>query len=253
MTIETPKISHVPALRALFTEAFHDDDGFIDGFFSIAYSPERTRILIENDEIKAALYWFDCRLSDERIAYIFGVSTAKPERGRGLCTALMTDTHEHLRSLGYSGAILVPAEDSLYDFYERLGYRCISGIDEIEVTASKKPADIDEISPEEYYAIREELLPKGGISESIELIRLLASDTKLYTGTDFLLAARKIGGRLVAIELLGNREMAPDITAALGCDRGSFRAIGNARRFSMIKSFKEDLAEPTYFGIALDI
>ena len=235
MNIDSPKISHAMALRALFAASFNEDEHFVDAFFSIGFSPERARVITDGEEVKAALYWFDCEVFGERLAYIFGVSTVESERGKGLCKALMNDTHAHLKSLGYSGALIVPAEESLYSFYESLGYSESAGIKEYAVAASKSPAALCEISAEEYCELRERYLPRGGIIESIEMIKLLESD------------------ELIVIELLGKVESAPDILAALGCGSGKFRTVGDTRRFSMLLSFKKSLPSPTYLGIALDI
>ena len=253
MTIDMPKISHAMALRTLFADSFGEEDAFIERFFSVSYSPSRARAVIDGEQVKAALYWFDCELHGKRVAYIFALSTAGSERGKGLATQLMKDTHEHLKSIGYSGAILVPAEDSLYGFYERLGYRDTAHIAEFSVTASDKTAEIKEVSSEEYLALREKFLPIGGVKESIELINLLAADAKLYTGKDFLLAARKCGDTLLGIELLGNTEKAPNILAALECSSGKFRTVGEDRKFAMLLPFEKKLSAPTYFGIALDV
>ena len=253
MNIDSPKISHAMALRALFAASFNEDEHFVDAFFSIGFSPERARVITDGEAVKAALYWFDCEVFGERLAYIFGVSTVESERGKGLCKALMNDTHAHLKSLGYSGALIVPAEESLYSFYESLGYSESAGIKEYAVAASESPAALCEISAEEYCELRERYLPRGGIIESIEMIKLLESDTKLYTGEGFLLAARKNGDELIVTELLGKVESAPDILAALGCGSGKFRTVGDTRRFSMLLSFKKSLPSPTYLGVALDI
>ena len=253
MTIDSPKNSHAMALRSLFADSFGEGEAFLDDFFNLAYSPSRARVLTESDEVLSALYWFDCELCGKKLAYIFAVSTARAERGRGLCSALMNDTHAHLRSLDYAGALLVPAEQSLFGFYERLGYKAATGIAEISATASKSAADLRELSPEEYLSLREKFLPTGGVKEGIEVIKLLAKGAKLYTGGDFILAARKSGNELLGIELLGNTEKFSDILASLKCTSGAFRTVGEDRSFSMMLPFTEDLPTPTYLGIALDI
>ena len=72
-------------------------------------------------------------------------------------------------------------------------------------------------------------------------------------GEDFLLLAKQNGERLVAAELLGNTEAAPDILFSLGCKTGLFRTAGKGRDFAMYLPLLAEAAPPTYFGIALDI
>lgn len=253
MTIESPKISHVPALRALFAEAFSEGEEFLDLFFGCGYSPARALIATEEEELLGALYWFDCEAYGKKAAYIYGVATAKKHRGQGVSTALMRVAHERLTGEGYSSAILVPAEPSLFDFYSRLGYRKACGISEYEATASNNPIPLREVSTEEYAALRRYCLPEGAVIEEGPILDLLSAGTKLYTGEGVLLAARLFGDRLLCIELLGKAEKAPDILASLGCKAGVFRTVGHGRDFAMFLPLTEEDTPPTYLGIALDI
>ncbi len=253
MTINEPKISHVPALRALFADSFGESEEFLDLFFETAFAPSRSRITTEDGRLLASLFWFDCELRGRKIAYIYGVSTAREYRGKGICSALMTDTHTHLMSLGYAAAILVPAEPSLFDFYARLGYKTASGLKEFAVNTSDTPIALSEISAEEYAALRPKYLPEGGVNESNELIKMLSATAKLYTGEGFLLSARIAGDRLSGIELLGDTDKAPHILAALGIKSGIFRTAGDALPFAAYLPLTESAPKPpSYFGIALD-
>jgi predicted acetyltransferase len=108
MRIDAPTTAQIPALRALWKEAFADEDVFLDIFFSASFSPERCRCLTVQDQLAAALYWMDCSAGEAKLAYIYAVATAKAYRGRGLCRALLEDTHAVLKRMGYAGAILVP-------------------------------------------------------------------------------------------------------------------------------------------------
>ena len=123
MIINAPTSRDIPALRSLWREAFGDEDSFLDAFFGTAYSPDRARVAMIDGNVAGALYWFDCSLEGRKYAYIYAVATAKSYRGRGVCTALMRDTHSHLKDGGYSGAVLVPGDAPLFAFYEKMGYR----------------------------------------------------------------------------------------------------------------------------------
>ena len=253
MTIDEPKISHVPALRALFADSFGESEEFLDLFFDTAFTPSRSRIATEDGRLLASLFWFDCELRGSKIAYIYAISTAKEYRGKGICRALMKSTHSHLKSLGYTAAILVPAEPSLFDFYARLGYKAASGLSETVAAASDTGAFLREVSREEYAALRQGLLPDGAVVAGDELIKMLSATAKLYMGEGFILAARVMGNRLFGIELLGDTSRAPDILAALGVQAGIFRTAGNAFPFSAYLPLSDIApAPPSYFGIALD-
>ena len=253
MKIETPKHSDIPALRALWQEAFGDEDTFLDLFFGTAFDGERARCVRVGDKLCAALYWFDCSCEGKSLAYIYAVATAKAYRGRGLGLALMDDTHRLLLSAGYAGAVLVPVGASLYGFYERLGYTLCSRVSELTADAAQEEAALYPITPKEYARRRRALLPKGGVIQEKENLTFLAAQASFYAGDGLLLAARREGDTLVGIELLGNSESAPAIVQALGCTRGRFRTVGQDKGFAMYRPLADDDGHaPTYFGLAFD-
>ena len=254
MIINSPTRLDIPALRAIWREAFGDGDAFLDGFFTTAYAPDRARVARLDGDIAGALYWFDCECDNKKIAYLYAVATAKSQRGKGVCTALMSDTHAHLKSLGYVGAILVPGETSLFDFYKRLNYEIFSGVNEIATTASAHPCRLVKINASRYGQLRRKYLPHGAVIQEGASLDFLATLADFFEGEDFILAARKEGDTLVGLELLGNAspENATAITRALGADKGRFRTPGTKRPFAMCLPLSESFTLPTHFGLAFD-
>ena len=253
MIIETPRDTHVPPLRSLWKEAFGDTDAFLDIFFSTAFSPARCRCVTENGRVLAALYWFDCYCRGARMAYLYAVATAVSHRGQGLCAALMADTHKHLASLGYTGALLVPGEASLFTFYKKSGYGVCGGVKEFSCAASEKSVTLSSIDTEKYADLRRKYLPEGGVIQEGENLKFLAKQASLYMGDGFLLAARREGDNLRGLELLGDPQNAPAIVRALGCASGHFRTVGDQKSFAMYRPLVDPpLSAPTYFGLAFD-
>ncbi|MBQ9079848.1 MAG: GNAT family N-acetyltransferase [Clostridia bacterium] len=253
MIIDTPKQDSIPALRALWQESFGDTDTFLDTFYATAYAPKRCRCVYADGKVVAALYWFNCLHEGHRIAYIYAVATAMSHRGRGLCSALMHDTHQHLTDLGYAGAILVPGSDRLFDFYQRLGYNTSSYISAVKAQASDTSLVIRPIGKSEYAKLRRRYLPLGGVIQEDENLNFLETQAALYAGDGFVLAANTAKGELHGVELLGKTDAAGAIVSALGCSVGSFRTAGNERRFAMyIPLGDSTLAPPNYFGLAFD-
>ena len=76
MKIDYPAQEQIPKLRRLWKEAFSDNDGFLDAFFSKAFAPDRCRCVTVEGEPAAALYWFDCQLEGQPVAYIYAFATA---------------------------------------------------------------------------------------------------------------------------------------------------------------------------------
>lgn len=242
----------VKALRQLWQEAFGDPEDFIDLFFREGYSPDRCHCLEENGVPASALYWFDCWLKSRRLAYIYGVATLKSHRGKGLAGQLLRQTHELLRSRGYAGVILVPAEHSLFDYYRKFGYETATTATEFSCDAGDAPVEIREIPPEEYARLRSAFLPEGGVEQGGDTISFLQGYCRFYAGGDFLLTCEISPNGLQAQELLGNTQAAPGILRALGCHKGRFRCPGAGRDFAMFLPLEKDCPKPGYFGLALD-
>lgn len=159
MEINAPK----ELQKDLWLEAFGNSDGALEIFKATAFSPQRSRCITIDSKTVSVLYWFDCTCDGQKIAYIYAVATAEAYRGKGLCTALMNDTHRHLKENGFDGAILVPSSESLFGLYGKIGYRVCSTIDEICCTAAEESIELQRIDTEEYARLRRSFLPPGGV------------------------------------------------------------------------------------------
>lgn len=253
MNIKPPEKSHVPALKALFAEAFSESSDFIDAFFKLGFSKDRALVGFEDEKLCSMLYWFDVECRGERLAYIYALATAKTSRGHGYAHALLNEAHRRLASLGYSHAILLPASPTLRDYYRSLGYIDGAGINEDQVSADESPVAIRRLTLTEYLTDRRRRLPSDAVIEEGAIAELLAFDAEFYTGEDFLLAARRDGDIFFAIELLGDSSLAPAILASLGYAKGRFRSIGDGRPFAMYCQLSPSANPPAHFGIALDV
>ena len=251
MKIDYPLESQLPQLRQLWQEAFGDDAAYLDLFFGSVFSPDRCRCITDGGKTAAALYWLDCRCEGRPMAYLYAIATGHSHRKRGLCAALMADTHALLRELGYAGAILVPGEPALFRMYGKMGYRICSAIGERHCKAGGEALSIRPIDAHEYARLRREYLPRGGVIQEGKNLIFLEKLTRFYAGEDFLLCASVEKGRLTAPELLGNSDAAPGILAALGAAEGTFRHPGDNRSFAMYLPLS-DAPVPRYFGLAFD-
>ena len=252
------------ALRALWQEAFDESEDFTDLFFSVGYSPRRCHYIAENGVPVSALYWFDCSLEKEKLAYFYAIATGFTFRGQGLCHALMEETSAQLRQQGYAGTLLVPGSPALFRFYEKMGYKTFGYLQEFSCSAVGYPVNIVPVSTEEYGRLRPFFLPAGGILQEKENLRLLEKEARFFKGDTFLLAARRIENRLYGLELLGDTSAAPGILCALNCTQGIFRTPGKERHqpFAMYRSLeteedsfsanKKGRIAPAYFGFAFD-
>ena len=251
MIIDKLSKSENETRRRLWKEAFGDRDAFLDDFDRTAFSLERYRALTIDGKVVSALYFFDCEYSGGSIAYIYAVATSKAYRGQGLCRRLFDETHAYLSDRGYTGAILCPGSDSLFDFYKSMGYSTCTYVNEYEVKAGDG-VGVTEINKDEYARLRRKYLPEGGVVQERENIDFLATFSKFYSGDGFVLTAREEDERLFCAELLGNADAA-GITGALGFKSGFFRTPGDGKPFAMYYPLGNKKSKPpTYFGLAFD-
>ena len=255
MIIDAPKHEQIFELRELWKEAFFDTDDFLDGFFENVFSFERCRCVVENGRVTAALYWFDCEYEKRKVAYLYAIATLTEYRGKGLCAALMANTHEHLKKSGYSLSMLVPASKELFLFYERLGYLVCTSVSETIVCGSAERLDIKQISADEYGKLRRDLLPERSIIQERENLVMLGMTSELYSADGVLVALQKDNEKreIRIVELLGDISLAPSVIGTLGYEKGSVRTAGKGRAFTMSLLLDgADIEPPEYFGLAFD-
>lgn len=243
MTIEfrTPLPAEEPRLRELFTEAFADE-GFTDLFFRTGFSPDRCLAAFDAD-LLAALHWFDCTLDGKPAAYVYGIASFASCQGRGIGSALIRHAIDHLRSLGFDAIVLVPAEGSLFGYYERFGFRTVSTIGS-RLVRSGEPAPVQKLNVSQYAALRRSLLPEHGIIQEGACLEVLAGYADFYATANAVAAV----GEGTILELLGDEGDAPGILAALGYSCGVVRTPGEERPFAM----GIGIDAPIYLGLALD-
>lgn len=252
MTIQQPTSEQLPQLRCLWKKAFGDDDAFLDKFFRVAFSPDRSRCVTEGGQVLAALYWFDTACAGQRLAYLYAIATDPAHRNRGLCRALVEDTLRHLKKSACHGALLVPEHEGLARMYERMGFQHCTSVSEFHCSAGPCPVPIREVDAAEYARLRRNMLPRDAVLQEGADLALLASGARFYAGAGCLAAASIEGGTLHCHELLGSAQDAPGILRALGCGDGFFRLPGSGRPFSYLYPLTEDCVQPVYFGLALD-
>ncbi len=135
MTARHAEDRDIPELKALWKEAFGDDDEYIDLFFSDLFRPEDMAVGEYGGRIVSMAALLPCTLVlgeaqgrvEEScrfpISYLYAMATAKADRGRGFGLALLRFAAEYCRSRGDCGIALLPADEGLHRFYALAGYR----------------------------------------------------------------------------------------------------------------------------------
>lgn len=250
MIIDYPGKEDIPALRALWQQAFGDTDAFLDDFFAAGFAYDRCRCVRAEGDVTAALYWFDGEQAGKKVAYLYAIATDAHHRGQGICRLLMADTHACLLSRGYAGSVLLPAEDWLRDYYSTMGYTPFGAVAHKVCTAGERcfvrPVDTDEFA-----LLRREYLPRGGIRQEGALLRFLATQAEFYAGERFLTAVSKEEPKTV-VEFLGDQREIPGLLGALKLPQATVRTPGGDQIAGMYLPLTPDAPTPEYLGLPMD-
>ncbi|MFA9465870.1 MAG: GNAT family N-acetyltransferase [Velocimicrobium sp.] len=123
------KTEWIPQLKEIWRECFHDEESYINFFFTNRFRNENMLVWIEEGVPVAMASLLPCmcwkkdgntmRLIPTR--YIYAVGTKPLYEGRGISTSLMSYINNQLKKNQEIG-ILVPASESLVSFYQKRNF-----------------------------------------------------------------------------------------------------------------------------------
>ena len=130
------------AVRALWIEAFHDDETYVDFFFHVFYRDGCTWTCEEDGQLLGALQALPWDASGTMV-YVCGVSVAEASRGQGIGSRLMQAACEGLAGNGVQCVVLVPVGPQVIPWYERLGFT-------VDATAELPPFRVSGMSDTDF-------------------------------------------------------------------------------------------------------
>ncbi len=120
-------LEDVPRLKALWNACFGDEAAYIDHYFKAYYHPDRALVLEEESEVVSMLLTFPFYLASDcgetiPVRYVYAFCTDPAQQGKGYGRSLLKAAEEAASHDGFSAVVMVPGEQSLFDFYATLGY-----------------------------------------------------------------------------------------------------------------------------------
>ncbi|MEG0440826.1 MAG: GNAT family N-acetyltransferase [Oscillospiraceae bacterium] len=162
------KAGEEQAQRALWVQAFGDDDGYIDLFYRDCYAPEHTLVLLEDGVLctMASFIQMTLHLPDgttRNAAYIYALATHSDTRNKGFGRQILNYADFYLKEQGFDCVCTVPAEVTLHRFFESVGYDECFATRKLErmnrgVWAAAEGDEIVPVTAHEYNALRDEIL-----------------------------------------------------------------------------------------------
>ena len=109
--------------KEMFYKHFLDSAAGVDLFFENAMQFAEVYCAKSDEKIISALYLIGAHLNGKKAHYIFGVATLPEFRGRGIMGNLMEYALNDAKQNGDVYSLLFPANEKLYDFYAKFGYK----------------------------------------------------------------------------------------------------------------------------------
>ncbi len=151
--------SDINSLKELFKDVFKENDEALELFFKRIFKPEICYICTEGEELISMVYIIPTSVNGRKAGYLYAAATRDEFRGAGLMKGLI---HYALSITAQEICVTLPASDSLYDYYAKLGFKELYS-DTAELTREElqklaKPYEITENVVGGYCGIRNRVL-----------------------------------------------------------------------------------------------
>lgn len=269
----------LPRLRQIWQTCFDDTPEGTEFVFSHLLHPDQMLVYTDKDHRPVAMInWkllpFTTPSSRMMGAYIFGVATLPQFRGKGISRQMMSHLHGLLKAEGATLSCLVPANQSLFDFYAGQGFEPFFSYKLAQVAAQEIHTDSREgtLTPTSL-EILEPLRNQAFAGRSLfgawdaGYLQFAEQDNRFYGGETLEFSCRGRSGyavcqmreedTLLVREVVVDREDVSSLLAALhkrfAAKRYQLRLPvdfpgelpGNDTPFAMIKWYDETLRQPT--------
>ena len=132
--IRQPCDQDLTELMALWQQAFGDSKEDTAFYFKHRHQHENMLVYEQGGQIAGMLSLLPIQLSlagrQLPARYVFAVATKIESRGQGISAALLLSAHALMQAEGSVASILVPAQPSLFTYYQRQGYQTAFYVDE---------------------------------------------------------------------------------------------------------------------------
>lgn len=287
----------IPRLKEIWKLCFGDSDEFIDFYYANEYNPDQTLVLLDSGEVAAMLTMLPVWLrfsggARYNSSMLYAIATHPKHQKKGYSTALMEYAKEYLQERGAEALVLVPAQESLIEFYQKRGYQSVFFTREAAFDASyakelakdfNTSVSMVPATPAQYNSARNHIL-QGQCFVAYDLDGILYQKRlSQKSGADIFVFSRNDGGdiigcaaiergpenKVIVKELLVPerwiRQAVLEITKILPAKEYILRMPkdfgkvlgGKIRSFGMLHALSEDIKkefkEPSgYLGIAYD-
>ena len=109
-------------LSSLWQMTFSEDSSVIESFFENVFQDTVAPVIRLDGEIISSLFLLDCKIGDYNGKCIYCAMTKYAHRGKGYMKKLLDFSYAYCKKNGFDFLFLVPAEESLFDYYRVCGF-----------------------------------------------------------------------------------------------------------------------------------
>ena len=259
MEIRQTDARDVPQLQALWRQVFDTEGVYTQLFFQHWYDHCVCIGAFQDGELLSALYLLPCqfrvREKTYSMRYVFAVATFPQHRGKGYSSAVVRSAHAYLRETGVDCAALVPAEPSLFQFYDALGYETAFYVHTNTFPVRKGPYPAaQKVSLPDCYALREQCLQQGDgyLSWDRYALQFCQTDND-FEELGQVLSFPTIGRGYAACQLLPDAVHIKELVCEASVKQDYIQAVGNyfGKDRVMVRDFPTDQSQP--FGMLVPL
>lgn len=262
------------AVTLLFSQVFGDSVEFAETVFDTFAGANNVFIAQQGDTVISALFSVPVSLLERQGVYFYGLCTHPDHRGKNTMTDLMDYAKTVLVQRGKTFAVLIPASESLFDYYKARGFETAFALRYIRRPIRNNlwaQAEFDTITAKTLAQLRQTYAPRSVQFESAGYIAVLTDlysggITTVYSDEGYGLYFKK-GDTLEFIELFAEgdrgaeklieaaRQKTPaeDAVITLGAGETLFLGEGVCKDYGMIQFWEERFGvEDTYMRLMLD-
>lgn len=118
-----PDSSDIKSLKKLWLSSFDEEPKAVDLFFDKCFNAKQTYIAKYGEKIISALYLISASFNGQKAHYLCGASTHKDFRKQGIMGSLIEFALNCAEKKGDEYSFLFPANDNLYNYYKKFGYK----------------------------------------------------------------------------------------------------------------------------------
>ncbi len=146
-------------IKSLWKTVFGDTDQYISLFFEERFDPSQCVVAVSGEKIAAMLFLLPFVLkqpdAEYQGRYIYAVATHPDFRRRGISTALLDFAHQKAKNEGAALSALVPAGETLFDYYGKRGFETEFYKRELEILPDNDAdAELTAVSLEDMISLR---------------------------------------------------------------------------------------------------